>query len=327
MPNIVTHYVMAKEVEKQLSLSLQELIEQHQETFILGTLGPDIFLYYHVFPWNNLDEAQDVQNVGNAIHAQEINLFFSSLLQRIKLYKKDPEVISYMIRFFCHFALDLTTHPFIYFYTQSKNKPYDFYFHRLFESRIDGLLLYALRQGSPLNSNFKPYQLVHFNKRHAHLLHILYNPILKNIYHKNYNVHVFEMMLKDCYTLHRLLYDPYGIKRQIVTKMEKWSHKHIDALSMIIPFNQEDKWDVLNLQHHDWQHPVTGQWSRTSFINLFLQSIPEAIQLINEAILYLDGRQNLKAILSIVSDRSFDTGIQWNNKMIYFREDSKLKGQ
>lgn len=77
MPNLVTHYFMAKEVEQMLPLSLQRMVRQHPKSFVLGTLGPDIFFYYHIFPWNNARKAERIHEIGNQIHEKNINTFFA----------------------------------------------------------------------------------------------------------------------------------------------------------------------------------------------------------------------------------------------------------
>lgn len=321
MPNLVTHYLMAKGVEQELPQSLQELIEQHQQSFILGTLGPDIFFYYHVFPWDNATEASYVQEIGNAMHETKIDEFFAALFQRVRLLKDRSEVISYTLGFLCHFALDLTAHPYIYAQTQTMENVGDLYEHRLLESRIDGQLIHALQHDHQLSPTFKPYQLVRFDSQQAQLLADIYQPILAKVYHKHCDVDLFKTMLLDCYTLQRILDDPYNHKRQLAQKVEQLTHRQSDALSMMIPIkNCIDDNDYLNLQHNEWQHPVTGEEKQQSFIDLFFTSMDEAERLIHGFMRYLKEQESLDGLLCQIQDRSFDTGVQWEIPMTYFKK-------
>lgn len=321
MPNLVTHYLMAKGVEQELPPSLQRLIQQQPKDFVLGTMGPDIFFYYHIFPWNNAQKAERIHDIGNQIHEQHINHFFAAFLSQVKKQQSQPAVISYALGFLCHFALDLTAHPYIYARTQTREQPDDLYEHRALESHIDGIFIQALQRTHQLSPSFKAYSLVHFSKAQAQLLAELYQPVLAKVCHQSCSLAEFQTMLKDCYIVQRLLYDPNNWKRELAKTIERHFHCQLDALSIMIPIHQWDAADILNLKHMPWQHPVTGEWQTDSMIDLFSQSIEKAKHLIQLFVAYLKDEQPLTTVLAAIQHRSFDTGINWRQEMHYFKDD------
>lgn len=80
----------------------------------------------------------------------------------MKKYQYQPDMMSYSLGFLCHFALDLTAHPYINAQTRTKEQRDGLYDHRALESRIDGLLIQSLRQTNQLSSSFKVHSLVRF---------------------------------------------------------------------------------------------------------------------------------------------------------------------
>lgn len=327
MPNIISHYLMAEGVRQRISPALQTVITNHHEAFILGTLGPDFLYYYRPFPWHNTIEAEYIHALGDKMHDEKINEWFSALFKKAKEDSQEG-VISYICGFLCHFAMDATSHPYVFYQTQNPNDMNDLYEHRFMESRIDGLLLQVLQKSGQIDSRFKPYQLVHFQDEQAKLLQDIYQPLVSEVYQIDLSDKIFSTALKDCYHLQRLLNDPHRLKEKLTTWLEKRYQVQSEARSIIIPYRHYyDEHDLLNLNHQVWKHPVTGEESTDSFIDLFFQSIDEGSDLINQFERYLNDDETLHKVIQKINNRSFNTGTQSGKEMTYFKrkEDKESK--
>lgn len=313
MPSIVTHYLMGEVVATDINNSLTEIIMNNYQEFAIGTSGPDLFFYYNVYPWMNQKEAKRIAKIGSKIHQENINDFFKELLHHAK-YSYNSKVISYTAGLLCHFVLDSIAHPFIYYFTQAPETNDSDYYHRNFESNIDGLLLkYTNRL------NLKPYSIVAFDNDSIKAIFNVYAYPLKKVYNIEITEDIIDKCMHHFYSLQKLLYDPYAIKDFCTRKIETIFNVKSQALSMLIPTKYyEDNLDILNLKHETWYHPVTKEASNQSFIDLFLYSIKKAKELLEMFNQYLNDEIDIEDLLMIIQNKSYDTGMSYNAKMRFF---------
>lgn len=108
MPSTYAHFVFGKKVYKKQPKKIQELIKKHRELYLIGIHGPDILFYYKALTSNS------VNSVGFGLHEKPSRDFFSHGLELLQKKASDQDaMLSYLLGFLCHFALDSTCHGYI----------------------------------------------------------------------------------------------------------------------------------------------------------------------------------------------------------------------
>ncbi len=117
MPAIFTHVAFGEEVASTLPAPLKALIENHKESFYLGTQGPDLLFYHKPLKSKQKNPAR---KKGWDLHAEAPEQFF---LNGAKLLLEDERNFqeggftpttaeaAYLLGFLCHFTLDRQCHP------------------------------------------------------------------------------------------------------------------------------------------------------------------------------------------------------------------------
>ncbi len=108
MPAIYAHRRFGEETAKLLSPSLQTLIKTYENSFILGTQGPDILFYYKPLKRN------DTRRHGTAIHTRDGKEVFDNLYGVWEAQGKEENAfLAYLLGYLCHFTLDALCHKYI----------------------------------------------------------------------------------------------------------------------------------------------------------------------------------------------------------------------
>ena len=110
MPALYAHLRFGEEVANALSPALQQLLQTHTGTFLLGTQGPDILFYHKPMKTNEL------RSFGRQLHRKTGGEIFSDQAKKITKTKEEneqSELLAYVCGFICHFTLDVFCHPYI----------------------------------------------------------------------------------------------------------------------------------------------------------------------------------------------------------------------
>ena len=62
MPGVITHALMGMMIKDGLNHHEQVLLSD-EDSFLMGTTGPDIFYYYHVWPWSSKEGLKKAHNL------------------------------------------------------------------------------------------------------------------------------------------------------------------------------------------------------------------------------------------------------------------------
>ena len=311
MPNIITHYLFAKEVKKNLHVRrIKEAIEAYPHEYIIGSNGPDFLFFYRFF--NQSDDAKKIRGYGNRLHHAYINQFYEIALD---IYQKEEDeqmkmaLLSYLAGHLCHWALDSTTHPYIFYWTgdaQGKNARY----HHRFESMLDSIMLMNFRSES-----IKEFYFPVLARRGEHSVEVIakvYTRAIKEIFDEELGDEEVATALKDWEGIQKLLYDPSGWKFRLLQRGERSLAVDWLVSGNVVLNHTEDTYDILNEAHRTWNYPTHPQRkSNESFMDLFNKAIGLAIQCICSM---GDSQQ----CCSILDDRSYDAGVNDGSEMVSF---------
>ena len=114
MPGLTTHYLFGLKVLHDISnLEIKEKVLKHRGAYALGLQGPDIFFY------SARTLSSRFQNLGSTMHKTYTGDFFKNYITGLDLKtgKEKDILLSYFQGFLCHYILDCTAHPYIYYMT------------------------------------------------------------------------------------------------------------------------------------------------------------------------------------------------------------------
>ena len=127
MPDIVVHNAMGDKVLERLDTEISAFIDR--DVFGVAVMGPDPFIFYRFFAPHF---RQSVNKRSHTMHRTKPGVFLMELAKR----SQSREMFSYFAGFLCHYAMDSTSHPFIY-----KTADYQSDMHTAIEHRLDVLEL------------------------------------------------------------------------------------------------------------------------------------------------------------------------------------------
>ena len=107
MPDVAVHAAFGRDVFSSLSPEIRQVIRPQPWTF--GLFGPDLWFMYK--PWRRREGR------GRQMHTTRPGAFLTGLLERCAASPRREELFSWLAGFFCHYALDSITHPYIIYVT------------------------------------------------------------------------------------------------------------------------------------------------------------------------------------------------------------------
>src|SRR5574344_1652458 len=110
MPALLTHYLFANEViGKDL---------KHRNLALTSSQGPDIF-FYNGYSLAKRKTKKEVRAFGNYLHGIDPSPLYKAIIDYANTKQGEEKDIIYahLVGMLCHYALDRTTHPYIFYKT------------------------------------------------------------------------------------------------------------------------------------------------------------------------------------------------------------------
>ena len=314
MPATVAHAFFAKDVFDILPLEISKNINLRRCKMFAQSV--DSLYFYNLF---SIFPGKDIRKFGSYFHTHKSQEFFLNLLQYIRdnnIY--DNDVYSFLVGYICHYALDSTLHPYIYYKSGvfNKNKPSTYKYnnvHTFMENFIDNDMIRRRTDVNPYKFDIARFcfDIREFsNDLDKTIDYAFYNTFkirdMSSIYYKSLK------QMKTAINVFRR--DPYGIKKAVYKFVDTFTPKSVfryEAISYHYPL--EDKHNYLNADHSLWRNPTTYNIvSNESFVDLYLKAIKMAKVLVCASFDYLYG----KAIdlEQVFDNTSYITGISCDDK-------------
>jgi hypothetical protein len=140
MPNALTHYTFAKEVQ------LDE--GEHLDAAYLGAQGPDPFFFYGVISPLFRPKRQDVNSLGGVTQHGDVVPPYKAMMDYARMSPDKELLFAYIDGLFMHYVVDSACHPYIFYSSGFTDRPEDTaavhhhynYSHMCLEVTIDFLL-------------------------------------------------------------------------------------------------------------------------------------------------------------------------------------------
>lgn len=316
MPNLITHALFARDVMQ--AVNAPDWVQARQHLLEIGANGPDFLFFAGLSPKGLLEGDMKLNKIGSRLHAGDVNAFYNSALDSI-LQEKNPEIRrdmeAYVIGHLCHWALDSTVHPYVYYRTGKYTGRSGWYHHRL-ESILDAALL-KKKTGQSIKEFYYP-NIAAVSPKEARAIAHIYIPAAEELYNEQITPHGLYETLSNWNRLQRLWYDPNGRKLKTLRTLEKLTGRQNNLSGFLIPVESGDEHDVLNERHALWRHPVSGEYSTMSFEELYASAIERARTAIHLFELALENPEARAAFLEFLGDRNYESGLPENPRMEVF---------
>ncbi len=291
MPDAAVHASFGREVFSSLSPEIQSVI--HSEPWTFGLFGPDLWFLYK--PWRRREGR------GRQMHTTRPGAFLTALLERAKVSPHREELFSWLAGFFCHYALDSITHPYIiYVTTEEHHYPRC---HMSFEHELDMRQIRrdGIRETShPVTDHYLPRVSLSPSIRKD------VDAVFEQVYGWKGGWKAFNRSARRYCSCYRVLENPSGVTARLARKT---NHPLLRSLTYSESHFQD--MDVENTDHRSWRHSHDASLSFTdSFPELREKARLLAVNLIDSSFRYLWHDQGTAEELSVlIGNNSYLSGL------------------
>ncbi len=316
MPATITHAFFAKDVFDILPQDIKKRI--NPKRIKMFGQGMDSLMFYNLF---SFQKGKDIRKFKDHFHDNNTREYFVNLLNYIRdnNYTSDYDVNSYVSGMICHYVLDSTVHPFVYYKTGyfEKHRPSTYKYnniHQFMETFIDNDMARRRANGNPYKFPIGNFCFDLDHRFSTKLKKSIDYSFLKTYSIKNMNEIYFKSLkqMRTALTLFRR--DTTGIKKGIYKLVDTITPKNyfrFEAVSYHYPLN--DRHNFLNNEHNLWRNPcVYDMTSTESFVDLYLKAIKQAKTIICASFDYIDGKDI--DLEKIFTNLSYITGLNCDEK-------------
>ena len=327
MPSSMTHSYFAIDVYNKLNNLSKHKIDGYTNRLKTYALGTDPYMFYNLFIGKKNKKSSNIQKMN---HTTKTKDYFVNMINYIinNNLENNKDIISYLYGSICHYFLDKTIHPFIFYKTGLFNKndktTYKYNgLHAEMEYYIDFYMIYNREKTIP--KNYKFYKDIFNIDKLSIELSKMIDYIMKETYGVDNSASIYIKSLKHMYIFNKIFnYDKTGIKKKFYKLIDyiqpnKFIRK--EELSFNIEYNK--KIHYLNLDKKEWNHPCNINESYNySFIELYMIALNKCVDCINNIIIMINNKKiDNKIINKYFDNSSYLTGKDCNdNKKIQYFE-------
>lgn len=315
MPATITHAYFAKDVLEVLPEEIRSSINCQRMKMFGQSM--DSLMFYNlisVFP------GKKIRNFAHYFHGNQSQDYFISLIHYIKDNHliTDSDTCSYLAGMICHYVLDSTIHPFVFYKTgQFKKGDSTTYkyrnLHEFMETFLDNDMIRRREKNNPYRFPIGDFW---YSKGKFSLgLKKAINYSFSSTFHIDHMSDIYFKSLKQMrFSLKFLRKDSTGMKRIVYKTIDSFTPKwffRCEAISYHYPL--VDRHNFLNSNHSLWRNPTTySMTSRESFIELYLKAIKLAKVIICASFDYIRGKDI--ELEKIFLNHSYITGLNCLDK-------------
>ena len=272
MPDFTTHYLFGEQVYDLLTPQMQTVIGENRTAFNYGTQGPDFLFFYRSV--SGALSGNPLLKMGSRLHEERIGETMD-FMKRYIASKQDTgrefDVLrAYYMGYICHYFLDKTVHPYVYFLENSLCEHHPERTHRSMHCRIEAELdsiLYRFFKKKPVTT-FPVKNYFTMDAFSKNVISRMYSQLFESVFDLSVEVQDLMRSFDDTRNTTCLLYDNSGMLPVMRNILGEIFPKTLDLTYMIKP--KTVKTDTANFRENPWHHPLfPEQRSRRSVLGLF----------------------------------------------------------
>lgn len=272
MPALITHDFFGRDVYDN-SFNFIGGSRDEADAFLLGNQGPDPLFYSVLRP-----SLHEHFRLGNIMHDQKPSELLVAFKKSLSILESEEAAIgrAYAMGFLCHYTLDSTIHPLVFFNeylacdagVSGLTRADGSEVHATIESELDELVLFTKRETTV--ASFNPArEILHASPRVLRVISKMYMYVALTVYNQIIPQDMFEISVQNFRLAQAAFYSPSGLKRTLVAHIERLGRNHsfFRAMSHRPIALTESIFD--NHEHASWENPFTGEMSTKSFWDLY----------------------------------------------------------
>ena len=321
MPATVVHAYFAQDLNDILPKEIKNKLDVDR----LKTFGQSIdsLMFYNLF---SILPGKNIRDFQKYFHTNKTQEFFINLINYIKEndYTEDIDVNSFLVGAICHYVLDSTVHPYIYYKTGyfNKNDKSTYKYnnvHTFMETFLDNDMIKRRESINPYKFNISKFSFD--TSKFSNEL----NDTIKYTFKETFDVdNMDKIYYKSLKQMRNSIFifrqDIYGIKKFFYKLADTFTSKRVfrfEAISYHYPLN--DRHNFLNENHKLWRNPCDySLTSEESFLDLYLKALKLAKVMICASFDYINGKDI--ELEKIFINKSYITGLdcELDKELKYF---------
>lgn len=321
MPATVVHAYFAQDLNDILPKEIKNKLDVDRlKTFGQST---DSLMFYNLF---NILPGKKIRDFQKYFHTNKTQDFFVNLINYIKEndYTEDIDVNSFLVGTICHYVLDSTVHPYIYYKTGyfNKNDKSTYKYnnvHTFMETFLDNDMIKRRESINPYKFNISKFSFD--TSKFSNEL----NDTIKYTFKETFDVdNMDKIYYKSLKQMRNSIFifrqDRYGIKKFFYKLADTFTSKRVfrfEAISYHYPLN--DRHNFLNENHKLWRNPCDySLTSEESFLDLYLRALKLAKVMICASFDYINGKDI--ELEKVFINKSYITGLdcELDKELKYF---------
>ena len=311
MPATAVHAYFAQDLNDILPKEIKNKLDVDRlKTFGQST---DSLMFYNLF---SILPGKKIRDFQKYFHTNETQEFFINLINYIKEndYTEDIDVNSFLVGAICHYVLDSTVHPYIYYKTGyfNKNDKSTYKYnnvHTFMETFLDNDMIKRRESINPYKFNISKFSFD--TSKFSNEL----NDTIKYTFKETFDVdNMDKIYYKSLKQMRNSIFifrqDRYGIKKFFYKLADTFTSKRVfrfEAISYHYPLN--DRHNFLNENHKLWRNPCDySLTSEESFLDLYLRALKLAKVMICASFDYINGKDI--ELEKVFINKSYITGLE-----------------
>ena len=321
MPATAVHAYFAQDLNDILPKEIKNKLDVDRlKTFGQST---DSLMFYNLF---SILPGKKIRDFQKYFHTDKTQEFFINLINYIKEndYTEDIDVNSFLVGAICHYVLDSTVHPYIYYKTGyfNKNDKSTYKYnnvHTFMETFLDNDMIKRRESINPYKFNISKFSFD--TSKFSNEL----NDTIKYTFKETFDVdNMDKIYYKSLKQMRNSIFifrqDRYGIKKFFYKLADTFTSKRVfrfEAISYHYPLN--DRHNFLNENHKLWRNPCDySLTSEESFLDLYLRALKLAKVMICASFDYINGKDI--ELEKVFINKSYITGLdcELDKELKYF---------
>ncbi len=321
MPATAVHAYFAQDLNDILPKEIKNKLDVDRlKTFGQST---DSLMFYNLF---SILPGKNIRDFQKYFHTNKTQEFFINLINYIKEndYTEDIDVNSFLVGAICHYVLDSTVHPYIYYKTGyfNKNDKSTYKYnnvHTFMETFLDNDMIKRRESINPYKFNISKFSFD--TSKFSNEL----NDTIKYTFKETFDVdNMDKIYYKSLKQMKNSIFifrqDRYGIKKFFYKLADTFTSKRVfrfEAISYHYPLN--DRHNFLNENHKLWRNPCDySLTSEESFLDLYLKALKLAKVMICASFDYINGKDI--ELEKVFINKSYITGLdcELDKELKYF---------
>ena len=305
--------ILPKEIKNKLDVNRLRMFSQ----------STDSLMFYNLF---SILPGKNIRDFQKYFHTNKTQEFFVNLINYIKEndYTEDIDVNSFLVGTICHYVLDSTVHPYIYYKTGyfNKNDKSTYKYnnvHTFMENFLDNDMIKRRESINPYK-----FSISKFNFDTSKFSNEL-NDTIKYTFKETFDIDnmdkIYYKSLKQMRSAILIFrQDRYGIKKFFYKLADTFTSRRVfrfEAISYHYPLN--DRHNFLNENHKLWRNPCDySLTSEESFLDLYLRALKLAKVMICASFDYINGKDI--ELEKVFINKSYITGLdcELDKELKYF---------